>query len=79
MPETSSDALLELPFLREIVKMGDETFFAYSDVKEAEDYILETGRMDPFIRARGATIREALINLQAAVLARLGADKEETK
>lgn len=55
------------PFLQEVVKMGDDTYFAYSTVEEDPDYILETGRMDKFIRFRGTTPWEALTGLYISV------------
>lgn len=54
-------------YLHELVKMGDGTYFAYSSVEEDPDYILETGRMDKFIRARGDNPWEALVNLYIAI------------
>lgn len=54
-------------YLQEVVKMGDDTYFAYSTVEEDPDYILETGRMDKFMRARGDTVWNALVTLYLAV------------
>lgn len=57
-------------YLHEIVKMSDGTYFAYSTVEEDPDYILETGRVDKFIRARGDNPWLALVNLYIAVAKR---------
>lgn len=57
------------PYLQEILKMGDNTYFAYSTVEEDPAYIEQTGRTDKFIRSRGATPWEALVTLYIDVQA----------
>lgn len=54
-------------YVQEIVKMADGTYFAYSTIEEDEDFILESGRMDKFMRARGDEPGIALMNLYIAV------------
>lgn len=61
------DLIEESPYLHEIVKMADGTYFAYSNVNEDINLIKDTGRLDPFIRARGDTIWHALAELFIAV------------
>ncbi len=58
------DLLEEMqPFFHEIVKMSDDTYFAYSTVEEDPAYIAETGRTDKYIRSRGETPWDALVSL----------------
>lgn len=51
------------PFLHEVIKMGNGTFFAYSNIQENEEFLLKTGRKDAAVRAAGRTIWEAIANL----------------
>lgn len=51
------------PYLVELVTMSDGTWFAYSNVAESVEVMKETGRNDPFVRARGDTPWHALANL----------------
>lgn len=50
-------------FFQEVIKMNDGSYMAYSNVLEDEQFIKETGRQDPNIRAPGATEWRARANL----------------
>lgn len=54
-------------FFHELIRMGDSTFMAYSNVAEDEEYLKSTGRQDPWIRAPGATEWRARANLYVLV------------
>lgn len=61
------DIIVNSPWLQEFICMDDGSWMVYSRVEEDKEYLAQTGRTDPFIRARGATAWEALLALWIAV------------